>query len=302
MGPRILVSLVFLFALLGFNLTPAKAAAPKVVTTIAPLQSIAANVMQGVGTPKALLPGTASPHSYALKPSDAKTISEADVIVRVGPTLEGFLSKSLATLGKQARIIELLNDKDLLLLDSRTHADDQHDHGDYDPHIWLNTINGEEIANILARHLAELDPANAQKYFDNARGFRQRLDKVRRRLEVQLRSYATVPFMTYHDGFQYFERAFSLNSKGYVTLNPERPIGAKRVTLLRASMASHQVQCLFMEPQYEPKLVEILTEGTKVRTAIADPLGADIPMGVDFYPKLMENLGNAFTTCLSGKS
>ena len=299
MGPRILVSLVFLFALLGFNSTPAKAAAPKVVTTIAPLQS---NVMQGVGTPKALLPGAASPHSYALKPSDAKTISEADVIVWVGPSLEGFLAKSLTTLGKKAKIIELLTDKDLLLLDSRSHADDQHDHGSYDPHIWLNTINGEEIANILARHLAELDPGNAQKYFENTQNFRQRLDKVRRRLEVQLRSYATVPFMTYHDGFQYFERSFSLNSKGYVTLHPERPIGAKRVTLLRASMASNKVQCLFMDPQYKPKLVETLTEGTNVRTAFADPLGADIPMGVDFYPKLLENLGNAFTTCLSGKS
>jgi len=303
-----------LLAFICLDVRPSLATPPKVVTTIPPLQSIAANVMQGIATPKALLPGSASPHSYALKPSDAKTLSEADLIVWVGPALEGFLEKSMKTLGNKAATLELLTEKDLLLLDSRDgdgdsddhkhrdHEHGTHEHGEIDPHIWLNTINGKEIANLVARRLGEMDPENGKKYLDNAREFSQRLDKIRRRLEVQLRSYATIPFMTYHDGFQYFEQAFSLHSKGYVTLNPERPIGAKRVTLLRASMASDKVQCLFMEPQYEPKLVETLTEGTKVRTAIADPLGADIPMGIDFYPKLIENLGNAFVSCLSGKS
>jgi len=275
----------------------AQAAPPKVVTTIAPLHSIASNVMQGLSSPKLLLKGNSSPHSYSMKPSEAKALAEADLILWVGPSLESFLTKAINSLGKKAKVIELLKEEDLFLLDARGSKKAPVP----DPHLWLTTTNGEEIANILAAALAKMDPTNADTYMKNARAFRNKMDKVRRRLEVLLRSYATVPFMTYHDGFQYFERGFSLASKGFVTAHPERPIGANRVALLKGTIMSQKIQCLFVEPQVQPKLAQTLTEGTKARIATIDPLGAKIPLGVDMYGTLIKNLGQAFISCLSGK-
>ncbi len=295
---RIVHPLFFALFFATFVIGTAQAAPPKVVTTIAPLHSIASNVMQNVGSPKLLMKAGASPHSYAMKPSEAKELSEAELIIWVGPSLENFLPKAIETLGKSAKTIELLKEDDLLLLDQR--EGDEHG-GEIDPHLWLTSRNGSEIARIIAQELAKMDPANGETYLQNARGFRDKMDKVRRRLEVYLRSYATVPFMTFHDGFQYFERDFSLASRGYVTAHPERPIGAKRATLLRAAMASQNVQCLFLEPQFQPKLAKALTEGTQVRIGTLDPLGTDIPLGVDFFPTLIETIGQSFTSCLSGK-
>lgn len=296
---RIAQGLFFVSVFVALSVGTVQASPPKVVTTIAPLHSIASNVMQNVGSPKLLMKAGASPHSYAMKPSEAKMISEAELIVWVGPSLENFLPKAMETLGKNAKTIELLKEDDLLLLDQR--AGDEHG-GELDPHLWLTSRNGGEIAQIIAQALIEIDPSNGETYLKNARAFREKMDKVRRRLEVQLRSYGTVPFMTFHDGFQYFERDFSLASKGYVTAHPERPIGAKRATLLRATMTSQNIQCLFLEPQFQPKLAKALTEGTQVRTGTLDPLGTDIPLGVDFFPTLIETIGQSFISCLSGKS
>ena len=73
----------------GLNLIASPVqAAPKVVATIAPVHSLVSGVMAGVAAPDLLLPGGASPHSYALKPSDARMLATADLIVAVGPTLE----------------------------------------------------------------------------------------------------------------------------------------------------------------------------------------------------------------------
>src|SRR5512134_3448441 len=80
---------------------------PRVVATIKPIHSLVAAVMQGVGEPRLLIAGGASPHTYQLKPSDARALQNADVIFWVGQDLERFLEKPLASLPKTARVIGL---------------------------------------------------------------------------------------------------------------------------------------------------------------------------------------------------
>ena len=88
----------FLLALLcGLALLPsaAMAAGPTVVTTVKPLQLIAAAVLDGIAVPEVLLPPAASPHNYALRPSDRRLLATADRIYWVGPDLERFLQRLL---------------------------------------------------------------------------------------------------------------------------------------------------------------------------------------------------------------
>ena len=74
------------------------AAAPEVVASVAPIHSLVAAVMAGVGEPKLLVPPGASPHAYSLRPSEARALAGADIVFRVGPGLETFLDKPLAAL------------------------------------------------------------------------------------------------------------------------------------------------------------------------------------------------------------
>jgi len=114
---------------------------PSVVVSIKPLHSLVAGVMRGVGTPHLLLTGTASPHHFQLKPSQAVLLSRADLVVWVGPNLETPLQKSLASLSKTGVSLALMDVSTLKILKSRSphhHGTDHHgkheEHGKHDDH------------------------------------------------------------------------------------------------------------------------------------------------------------------------
>lgn len=119
--------------------TAAKAEPPHVVASILPVHSITASVMEGVGEPALLVPPGASPHSYAMKPSEAKALSGADLVIWIGPSISSFLAKPLKTLAANAAVLTLVDAKDMHLLPVREGGsfdghDHAHGHGDHDGH------------------------------------------------------------------------------------------------------------------------------------------------------------------------
>ena len=112
----------------------------KVVATIKPIHSLASYLMDGVGKPDLIVDGYASPHGFALKPSHAKMIQNADIIFWVGEDIESFLEKPLKTIAKKAEKIELMEIKGLTKLKFRErnifegHDDHGHKEDDHDDH------------------------------------------------------------------------------------------------------------------------------------------------------------------------
>ena len=117
-----LLSLLIIF-------TPANADV-KVVTSIKPIHSLASYLMDGVGKPDLIVDGYASPHGFALKPSHAKMLQNADLIFWVGEDLENFLEKPLKSIAKKAEKIELMEIKGITKLKFRErNIFEEHDHG-----------------------------------------------------------------------------------------------------------------------------------------------------------------------------
>src|SRR6478736_1820591 len=81
--------------------------APVVVTSIKPIHALVSAIMQGVGTPELIVDGAASPHTYTMKPSNARALQNAKVVFWVGPGLEAFLEKPLEALSSGATVAEL---------------------------------------------------------------------------------------------------------------------------------------------------------------------------------------------------
>ena len=112
--------------------------APKVVTSIAPVHSLVAGVMEGVGEPELLVRGGGSPHSYSLRPSEAQALQQADVVFWVGDDMEVFLRKPLDALAGDAEVVALAEAPGIRLLDSREggawEAHDDHGAGHGDDH------------------------------------------------------------------------------------------------------------------------------------------------------------------------
>ena len=276
------------------------------VASILPVHAIVAAVMGGTGTPDLIVEGRGSPHSHALRPSQARSLNNAELVIWVGASYEAFLRKPIAALAGQARLVTLIEIDGLTRYPTRgrdargaRRGQARNDAGSLDPHVWLDPVNAAVIATATAAALGEIDPGNATVYAANAESLAAKLEALDAELEVALEPVKTVPYATFHDAYQYFERRYGLNAVGWVTVSPERRPGAKRLHEIRARIGEIDARCLFSEPQFEPALVRTLVESTGVRAAVLDPLGAAIEPGPDAYFALLRGLARGLRDCLA---
>lgn len=108
---------------------------PQVAVDIAPVHSLVARVMDGVGEPALIVPAGASPHEYSLRPSEAEALQGADLVFMIGADLAPWLESAVETLAADAIVTEFLHADETQLLELRESAlFEAHVHGDHDEH------------------------------------------------------------------------------------------------------------------------------------------------------------------------
>lgn len=279
---------------IAFLLVLSTSAAAQVLATIKPIHSLVAGVMGS--NPELLIQGAQSEHAYALKPSDAEKIGRARVIFEIGPDLETYLDRPLATLAR-GDVVVLERAPGMRLLPARKGGlweDKSSGEGPTDPHLWLDPENAIAMTKAIVAALSKADPANAKRYAANGAKQIASLAALERGLRAKL-SGLKGRYLVFHDAYQYFERRFGLRPVGAVTVAPDRPIGPRRLAALRQADAA----CIFREPQFPPHLIDALIEGGTAKVGVLDPLGADLAPGRDLYPKLLDNLARGLRDCLT---
>lgn len=285
--------------------------APAVVASIKPIHSLVAGVMEGVGEPMLIVQGAGSPHTYRMKPSEAAALQSADVVFWAGAYLEAFLVKPLATLGADARNVELVDAPGVERLPLReggafetdAHEDENadeaaHDEA-FDTHVWLDPVNAKAMVGAIEATLAAVDPAHAETYAANADKLEVRLDGLIATIAGNLADVKGRPYIVFHDAYQYFERRFAMPAAGSITVSPETPPGARRIAELQAKVKAVGATCVFAEPQFEPALVDVVIEGTEAKAGVLDPEGAALKDGPELYFELIGNLAASLKDCLS---
>ncbi len=391
-----LVKSLFLASTLLASTALAARADVNVVASIKPVHSLVAAVMKGIGEPGLIVDGAGSPHTYAMKPSQAAMLQKADVVFWIGHELEAFLEKPLEAIASKAKTVELIDSHGLVKLKLReggafeAHAHDDHDdhghddhdkkaekdhddhghddhdkkaekdhdghghddhdkkaekdhddhghddhdkkaekdhdgeghddhdkkaendhgdhdhddhaHGAFDVHVWLDPVNAKALVHEIEETLAGADPANAAAYEANAKEVMSRLDALTGQVAAELEPVKGKGFIVFHDAYRSFENRFGLTASGSITVSPEVMPGAERVRELRAKVKELGATCVFSEPQFEPKLISTVTEGTSARAGVLDPLGASIENGPDLYFTLIRNMATSFRTCMAEAS
>lgn len=289
--------------------------APNVVVTSKPIHSIVSAVMAGVATPKLLIEGSASPHVYALKPSDARELNNADIFVRVSEQVEPFTARIVRALPEAVEVVTLAETKGMRLLKLRfgghfdTHGDDDaHAHGEgdddtslansVDGHVWLDPENAKLMASHLAEVFSRRWPRHAKAFAVNAGMFAEKVDQTSALIEGELAPVREIPFVVFHDAYHYFEARFGLRAAGAVTVNPEVPPGARRLSALRERIQSLGGVCLFAEPQFNSRVLQAVSAGTGAKSGVLDPIGIDVEPGPALYTIMLENLARGFVSCL----
>jgi zinc transport system substrate-binding protein len=297
----------------------ARAEPPRVVADIAPVHSLVARVMQGAGAPALLLPPGASPHAHALRPADAQALAEADLVVWVGPQLTPWAEKPIAALarGRVVRLAEVpalvrLAPRQGVLFGAHDHAHgDDHDHGHdaagapdraaaVDPHFWLDPVNAKYWLAEIAAALSAADPAGAALYQANAAAALDEIDALGAAIAARLVPLGGRPFVVFHDAYHYFEARFGVEALAALSLGDAVEPGAARVAAVRDVIRELGALCVFTEPQFPPRLAQVLVEGSAARIGTLDPIGTGLEPGPGLYPALLLGLADSLAACLGG--
>ena len=306
----------------------ASASELRVAVDIAPIHSI---VAQGAGDKVRLdliVPVNASPHDYAMRPSEAYNLSKADAVIWVGEGLTPWLEGPIEKLAPTARQIELLGLSETQVLPFREgagfgkhshgepvakqehdvhegehedgheseHEEGYDDHAQGDPHVWLDPQNAIAWAYVIADALGEEDPKNSAVYDANAKAFAQRITVVSDEITQQLEVVKGLSFIVFHDAFHNFEQRFGIEAVGAISDSDAVPPSPKRIALVRDLAAGQNVRCVLAGPLPNKGLVRAVAGDVKI--VEADETGAGFDLGPDLYENLLRSIGTALATCL----
>lgn len=288
---------------------PLWADAPKVATDIAPVHSLVAQVMQGVGVPALILAPDASPHDHAMRPSEARALAQSDVVIWMGPSLTPWLAKSIETLASGAVQVPLQDHAPTVLefregahFGAHDHGDEdaegeEGDHHEIDPHMWLDPQNAQVWIAEIARILGAQDSENAEKYESNSKVAIKSLQQLEMQTSNRLSGLTSRSYVVLHDAFQYFEMRFGVVAAGAISGSDAEAPSPKRLKDIEHVIKDTSAACVLAQPQFNPKLVTAIARNTPVQAA--DPMGFGIALGPNFYREMMTALAGAFEACLS---
>lgn len=316
--------------------------APRVVTDIAPVHALVSQVMDGVGTPELLLQPGGSAHGMSLRPSQARAIAQADVVVAIGPELMPWLADTVESIAPDAVQLDLLSLPGVTTLQVRQsvvfdmrdaaqghddhgeaehdehdehdhskaahadhgHDDDTHahDHNGTDAHAWLDPDNARLWVSAIAQELSDQDPKNAVTYAANARAAQEDLAALDAQLAASLVPVKDAAFVVFHDAYQYFETHYALAGAGALRLSDAVSPGARSLSLLKDRVSEGDIKCVFSEPQFDAQMVSVVAGEVGLRVEELDPLGAHLEPGAGMYSALLRDLTARLSGCLSDGS
>lgn len=272
------------------------AAAPNVVTDIAPVHALVSEVMGGVGSPTLLLPANADAHHYTMRPSDGQVLADADLVIWVGAGLTPWLEAPLDALAPDAEKLTLLLSEGWT--PRELHDGDDHDHGVIDPHAWLDPAVANAWLGAIAVALGAADPENAETYAENAEQAAVSNVELRLGIAGDMEAVAGRGVIWPHDAYGYFADAFGVTGLGAILNSDASAPGPAHIAELRELTQSGDVVCVLLDTEVSSSWGPVLVEGTNVKIQQIDPVGADIPLGVGFYPALISQLADQISDCL----
>jgi zinc transport system substrate-binding protein len=279
---------------------------PKVLVSVAPLAPYTDEILRGLGSTQSLLRAGQDPHSFALSPSQARALDEADILIvpdiHMNPVLASMVAKK-----KHLRVIDLstLDGADPLPYTTanpwlaqlqqaaspakkspkKNDSHTEHAHGTAadtsanDPHFWLDPERMAALAPALASAIAETTPeartllrANAQQLATHLR--QEVIPPLRTMLSAPARTrnalnQPEIPFITYHAAYQYFLARFNLTHHGEITTRPEDTMGAQSMVRLLSGAEGVRVRCLIGEQ--ETTLMARIAKASGARIVLLSP-------------------------------
>jgi len=268
-----------------------------VVADVPAVHSLVSAVTGDLGRPDLLISGVADPHDLQLRPSQARTLSNADIVIWVGAALTPWLDRSVSSLAPDAKSVPLLKGHQINEQNGEMGTVEDRD---VDPHDWLDPVVAMKWIDVIADALSDADPHNASAYAKNAADAKQRIGQLQLKLTMQIGAANVNPIIVTHDAFSHFAARFEVTIAGAISDIDGQAPSAADLKSLRDKVQNGGITCAFYQPNESPALLQTVLSGSSVRIGILDPVGVDLPLGPDLYFALLENLTKSLLDCNQG--
>lgn len=281
--------------LAGCQSGPTKPGTVDVLASFYPLQLVSERVGGDHVTVQSLTPPGAEPHDVELSPAQVAKLSSADLVVY----LSGFqaaVDDAIDQTGPQ----DVLDAADEVTLEPAhdhdehagedEHADDGHEHGDLDPHFWLDPTRLAAVVPAVEQRLAALDPEHADEFAANAAALTQELTALDEDYAAGLRTCEQRTFVTSHAAFGYLAERYDLEQVAISGVDPEAEPSPARLAEVEREVRARGVSTIFFETLVSPKVARTLAADLGVRTAVLDPIEGVTEEGSDYFSVARDNL------------
>lgn len=272
---------------------------PSVVTDIAPVASLVAQVMGDAGEPDVLVEAGSDGHHHQLRPSEARRIANADLLVWIGPALTPWLEGASRSLVEEKQLVLL--DVPKTLLRAVGHADDaSHDHGPVDPHAWLAPENAVIWLDAIAAALSKADPDNAGQYTANAAAAADRIRDVSVTARSLFQDADPAPFVVPHDAYGYFTSSMGLPDALAVGDLSDNAPSAAGLRLLHKRVSESGAVCFHPEAGGGDRQMAAVQDLGLKQGADLDPTGMNQGDLDTLYTNIISSMSQAIAHCSGG--
>lgn len=252
-----------------------KSAKPfKVLTTFMPITLFTKAVAGNCAEVQALIPSNSGPHNFQAKPADLIALRQSKLLVKNGLGMENFLTKLINSAGNKDLLV-IDSSRGITTLDSpeeEGHSEQDHsNHGEVNPHIWLDPLRAIKQVENIRDGLVKADPSCAASYRSNAATYVAKLKTLNAEITNQLNPYQGKTFVAFHDFAPYFASRYKLKVDFLVDL-PELNPSPADLLRVAAEVKRSQLKALLSEPQEGERSFNALAKDLGVKVSVFDPM------------------------------
>ncbi|MCK2158500.1 zinc ABC transporter substrate-binding protein [Exiguobacterium sp. 17-1] len=217
-----------------------------------------------------IVPPGADPHSYEPTSKQLTEIAQGDLFLLTGTTLEPYSKKIKASLkGNDVRFVETSKGIELLEANATLHeheghtgehAEEGHDHGKFDPHVWLDPNNAKVMAQSITTALAKEVPDKKAAFEKNLTAFNTQADDLDQNLQQAVNKGSKKELLVTHAAYGYLAERYGFSQLPIAGISPSDEPSQKQLAAIVKEAKLHDLKYIAFEETVSPKVARVIQQ------------------------------------------
>lgn len=281
-------SIFLIFLQFVVNQTNAKL---KIVCTTTIIYDITKNIVGENAEVSCVLPIGSDPHTYEPIPSDATKITNADILLKNGLFLEGWLEKLIVNTIDKSKVFSVADGVEVIQSTGL--------HASPDPHAWMNPLNGKIYATNIATYLSQIDNKNTKWYKSQAKIYANKLYSLDAYVKNKINEIPVNQriLITSHDAFRYFGNQYGIRVESALGTSTDAEVMLEDMNRINKIIKSTGVKAIFVESTINPKFIEQIAHNQGIKIGgnlFADSIGDTLSKAPTYIDMIKSNTNTIF--------